>query len=60
MEKTEEIELHALETIEHNLRVEAVRETDASDGAVVSAESGFMIVSASGFMIVSASGFMIV
>ncbi len=52
MDTDDDIELHALETIEQNLSVERTREQhEASDGFMVFSASGFMVFSASGFMV---------
>jgi hypothetical protein len=51
MDNDDDIQLHELETIEHNLESEQPPEQDAA--------SGFMVLSASGFMVLSASGFMV-
>ncbi len=51
MDTDDDIELHALETIEHNLSVDRANEHEASDGFMVFSASGLMVFSASGFMV---------
>ena len=51
MENDENIELHALETIERNLSVDATPERDVTSGFEVFSPSGFMVFSPSGFMV---------
>jgi len=51
MDNDENIELHALETIERNLSVDATPERDVTSGFEVFSPSGFMVFSPSGFMV---------
>jgi hypothetical protein len=59
MDTDNDIQLHALETIEENLSVDRSTEAEGTDGLMVYSASGLMVYSAAGLMVYSASGLMV-
>ncbi len=51
MDTDDDIQIHALATIEENLSVDRAPEAEASDGLMVYSVSGLMVYSASGLMV---------